>query len=107
MLIDEAHNYLNWKSQRSLRIKPKRSAHIILSTATPINKRPDDLLRLIEILDIDNLSDNDLDDYIELRKRKNKTIDTNHINKLRSYVNQFIVRRTKKDLNKMIDPRCI
>ncbi|MGE0635778.1 MAG: SNF2-related protein [Bacteroidia bacterium] len=103
LLIDEAHNYLNWKSQRSLRIKPKRSAHIILSTATPINKRPDDLLRLIELLDIDNLSDADLDNYIELRKQKNKTIDTAHINKLKSYINQFIVRRTKKELNKMIE----
>lgn len=103
LIVDEAHNYLNWKSKRSLRIRPKRSAHIILSTATPINRRPDDLLRLIEILDIDNLSDIDLDDYIELRKRKNKTIDANHLNKLRSYVNQFIVRRTKQELNKMIE----
>jgi superfamily II DNA or RNA helicase len=103
LLIDEAHNYLNWKSQRSLRIRPKRSAHIILSTATPINKRPDDLLRLIELLDIDNLSDIDLADYIELRKSKNKAIDSSHINKLKTYINQFIVRRTKKELNRMIE----
>ncbi len=103
LLIDEAHNYLNWKSKRSLRIRPKRSAHIILSTATPINKRPDDLLRLIELLDIDNLSDADLDNYIQLRKRKNQAIDAAHLAKLKSYVNQFIVRRTKKELNKMIE----
>ena len=103
LLIDEAHNYLNWKSQRSLRIRPKRSAHIILSTATPINKNPNDLLRLIELLDIDNLNDADLDNYIELRKQKNKAIDPQHIKKLRSYINQFIVRRTKKDLNRMIE----
>lgn len=103
LLIDEAHNYLNWKSQRSLRIRPKRSAHIILSTATPINKNPKDLLRLIELLDIDNLNDADLDNYIELRKQKNKAIDPEHTKKLRSYINQFIVRRTKKDLNRMIE----
>lgn len=103
LLIDEAHNYLNWKSKRSLRIRPKRSSHIILSTATPINKKADDLLRLIELLDIDNLNDEDLNDYIELRKRKDKAIDEKHLNKLRNYVNQFIVRRTKKELNKMIE----
>ncbi len=103
LIIDEAHNYLNWKSQRSLRIRPKRSAHIILSTATPINKNPNDLLRLIELLDIDNLNDSDLDNYIELRKQKNKVIDPEHIKNLRSYINQFIVRRTKKELNRMIE----
>ena len=103
LLIDEAHNYLNWRSKRSLRIRPKRSAHIILSTATPINKNPKDLLRLIEILDIDNLNDADLDNYIQLSKQKNRAIDPESVNKLRSYINQFIVRRTKKDLNKMIE----
>ena len=102
LLIDEAHNYLNWTSKRSLRIRPKRSAHIVLSTATPINKRPDDLLRLIEILDIDNLSDVDLKDYIELRKSKGKIIDEGYMSKLKNYVQQFIVRRTKAELNKMI-----
>jgi superfamily II DNA or RNA helicase len=103
LLIDEAHNYLNWKSIRSSRIRPKHSSHIILSTATPINKKADDLLRLIELLDIDNLSDEDLANYIELRKKKISLIDDTQLTNLRNYINQFIVRRTKKELNKMIE----
>src|SRR5262249_27827803 len=57
LVIDEAHNYLHPMSNRSKAINPKGSSHVILSTATPINKKVDDLLRLIELLDIDNLSD--------------------------------------------------
>lgn len=103
LVIDEAHNYLHPMSKRSKAIIPKGSSHVILSTATPINKKVDDLLRLIELLDIDNLSDEDLMTYLELRKNRKKGIDKNHFEKLKRYVNQFIVRRTKKELNRMID----
>lgn len=103
LVIDEAHNYLHPMSKRSKAIIPKGSSHVILSTATPINKKVDDLLRLIELLDIDNLSDEDLITYQELRKKRKKGIDKNHLDKLKRYVNQFIVRRTKNELNKMIE----
>jgi len=103
LVIDEAHNYLNPASRRSRSITPKGSTNVILSTATPINKRPEDLLRLVEILDVDNLSDTDLKEFIELRKSKFKQIDRAKLKKLRTYINQFIVRRTKKQLNKMIE----
>ena len=103
LVIDEAHNYLHPNSKRSKAIVPKGSSNVILSTATPINKKVDDLLRLIELLDIDNLSDTDLDTYFELRKNRRKGIDKKHLEQLKRYVNQFIVRRTKKDLNRMID----
>lgn len=103
LVIDEAHNYLHPGSKRSQAITPKGSTHVILSTATPINKKADDLLRLIELLDIDNLSDEDLNTYHQLRKSRNKGVDKKHLEQLRSYVNQFIVRRTKKELNTMIE----
>lgn len=103
LVIDEAHNYLHPMSKRSRAIIPKGSSHVILSTATPINKKIDDLLRLIELLDIDNLSDEDLITYLELRKNRKKGIDKQHLEKLKRYVNQFIVRRTKKELNRMIE----
>ncbi|MGK9119062.1 SNF2-related protein [Olivibacter jilunii] len=103
LVIDEAHNYLHPMSKRSKAIAPKGSSHVILSTATPINKKIDDLLRLIELLDIDNLSDEDLKTYLELRKNRKKGIDKNNLEKLKRYVNQFIIRRTKKELNRMID----
>lgn len=103
LIIDEAHNYLNRSSIRSRSIAPAGSSHIILSTATPINKKAEDLLRLIELLDIDNLSDEDLDEYIKLRTSSVKVYDEVYINKLRNYINQFIVRRTKRKLNEFIN----
>jgi len=103
LVIDEAHNYLDPNSNRSKAIVPKSSGHIILSTATPINKKVDDLLRLIELLDIDNLSDDDLETYLQLRKTWKKGIDIGRLGSLKRYVNQFIVRRTKRELNKMIE----
>lgn len=103
LIIDEAHNYLNRGTKRSKAIMPRCSTHVILSTATPINKRAEDLLRLIELLDIDNLSDNDLQTYLELRKNKFKKPDPNLVGKLKGYINQFIVRRTKQELNRMIE----
>jgi superfamily II DNA or RNA helicase len=102
LVVDEAHNYLRKSSQRSQAINPKGSTHIILSTATPINKKAEDLLRLIELLDIDNLNDEDLKTFIDLRMRNNRDI-SKHLDVLQKYINQFIVRRTKKELNRMID----
>ncbi len=90
-------------SKRSKAIIPKDSSHVILSTPTPINKKVDDLLRLIELLDIDNLSEDDLNTYLEVRKNKRKVIDKKHLENLKKYFNQFIVCRTKKELNKIIE----
>lgn len=103
LVVDEAHNYLHPHSKRSQAISPKGSSHVILSTATPINKKADDLLRLVELLDIDNLSDDDLTTYLELRKNRKKNIDKKHLEQLKGYINQFIVRRTQRELNKMIE----
>lgn len=103
LVIDEAHNYLHPLSKRSKAIAPKSAGNIVLSTATPINKKPDDLLRLIELLDIDNLSDDDLTTYQALRNNRRKGLNKNHLDNLKKYVNQFIVRRTKKELNRMIE----
>jgi superfamily II DNA or RNA helicase len=103
LVIDEAHNYLNPSTNRSKLISPKSSTHTILATATPINKKADDLLRLIQLLDIDNLSDKDLDEYLALTKQRNRTPSPQRLNSLREYINNFIVRRTKKELNRMID----
>lgn len=103
LIIDEAHNYLNKNSKRSDALSLHSADHVILSTATPINKKSDDLLRLIELLDIDNLGDEDLKDFKLLRNPTNRRKDIHHIDKLRNYIGQFIVRRTKKQLNSLID----
>lgn len=102
LLVDEAHNYLNWGTRRSSRMQPKRSAHVVLTTATPINKKANDLLRLIELLDIDNLSDEDLKQFKKLYPFRKQKPDEALLTHLRHYINRFIVRRTKKELNNII-----
>jgi superfamily II DNA or RNA helicase len=103
LIIDEAHNYLNKNSKRSDALSMHSADHIILSTATPINKKSDDLLRLIELLDIDNLNDEDLRQFKLLRNPSYRKKDHHHIDKLRDYISQFIIRRTKKQLNQLIE----
>ena len=102
LIIDEAHNYLNPKSSRSISLKSSLADCSILATATPINKRAEDLLRLIELLDIDNLEDEELKEYKRLRKQKG-LVTSQQTKTLRTYIRKFTVRRTKKELNKLIE----
>ena len=100
LTIDEAHHFLNATSHRSRKIAKHNSDFIILSTATPISRKAKDLLRLIEILDVDNLSDEDLKTFKKLRR--GRTLKEEELTDLRSYVSKFLVRRTKAELKKLI-----
>ena len=60
LVLDEAHRYLNARSLRTQQLVQHSYQHLLLTTATPLNKHATDLLRLIELLDVDNLSDADL-----------------------------------------------
>ncbi|MFU8861631.1 MAG: SNF2-related protein [Cyclonatronaceae bacterium] len=102
LIIDEAHNYLNKTSARSQSIIINRADHMILFTATPLNRRADDLLRLVEILGLDNLSDTAYATYRQLLKQRDR-YNKDKINELRDYVHRFMVRRTKAELNEAIN----
>ena len=102
LVIDEAHNYLSRTSNRSHSIESSLADCILLVTATPINKKAEDLLRLIELLDIDNLNDQELAQYKELRKSKGVKR-AEDFEELKKYITKFTVRRTKKQLNKYVD----
>lgn len=103
LTIDEAHNYLSFTSKRTKLIKSNQAEYKILVTATPISKKVEDLLRLIELLDLDNLSDEDFRNYSDLIRKPNLRTKQEHIQKLRKFISQFTVRRTKKFLNAEID----
>jgi len=90
-------------SNRSKKISKNNASYNILITATPVNKRLDDLVRIIELLDIDNLSDEDYDHYKEIKESKKKKVTREDIDRLKGFIDQFLVRRTKADLNKLID----
>lgn len=101
LVIDEAHNYLSRKSNRSHSIESSLADCIMLVTATPINKKAEDLLRLVELLDIDNLNDIELEQYKKLRKSKGVR-KTEDFEDLKKYITKFTVRRTKKQLNNYV-----
>lgn len=100
LVIDEAHNYLNRKSARSIAISEHNAECIILATATPISKSINDLIRLIELLGIDNLSDKDLEEYFLMKKRHKKTDED--LKKLKLFISPFVVRIAKPLINEYI-----
>jgi len=103
LVVDEAHNFLNLHSFRSMSVAEHTSDNIILATATPINKRPKDLMRLIELLGVDNLGDQELEDFKALKKQRHIKSNSTEFAALKTYIEKFIVRRTKTQLNKLID----
>ncbi|WP_299434583.1 SNF2-related protein [uncultured Aquimarina sp.] len=102
LAIDEAHNYLNLSTKRSEAIRKNSSDFKILITATPINKKIDDLLKIVELLDVDNLDDESFIGYAELKNKPNLKNEAN-IEMLKSFVSKFTVRRTKSVINKQIE----
>lgn len=103
LTIDEAHNYLSPDSNRTSLIKDNKADYKILITATPISKKVEDLLRLIDLLDVDNLTDEDFTTFQELNSNPYQKHKQEHIDMLRSFISKFTVRRTKKALNKEIE----
>lgn len=102
LFVDEAHNYLNAQSGRSRQVLVSAADHTALLTATPINRGAQDLLRLVELLGLDNLSDGEYRTFRTLRaKRGGLAVGDEHL--LRDFVERFTVRRTKAELNRLVD----
>lgn len=104
IFLDEAHNFLNKSSKRSNQLQANQADHLILLTATPINKRVEDIFRLLEIMDIDNLDDEAIQEYIIFKKstQKGKNLTAANRTKLRAYLSQYMVRRTKQEINRRV-----
>ena len=103
--VDEGHNFLNLGSARSQNLLRNMADHVLLFTATPINRSVIDLLRIADMLGADNLEDSTLDMFNSLLKKKHihRTLDDDEIKQLRSEIQRFTVRRTKRMLNQLID----
>ena len=102
LAVDEAHNYLNIKSKRSVAIRKNNADFKILITATPINKKVDDLLKIVELLDVDNLDDESFESFRKLKERPDLRQEED-INNLKQFISKFTVRRTKEEINNQID----
>ncbi|MFQ5582435.1 MAG: SNF2-related protein [Mariprofundaceae bacterium] len=105
--IDEAHNFLNQQSSRTKSLLCNMADHVLLFTATPINKGIRDLINIVDLLGADNLDDESLKLFdalaIRLRKQKNHfAISDEERSRLRRLVGRFTLRRTKTDLKNEI-----
>jgi superfamily II DNA or RNA helicase len=103
LVIDEAHNYLSADSKRTNLLKDNKADYKVLVTATPISRKVEDILRLIDLLDVDNLTDEDFVTYQELVQKPYLRNKDENIKSLRRFISKFTVRRTKKALNKEIE----
>ena len=103
--VDEGHNFLNLKSARTKNLLRHMADHVMLFTATPLNRSVLDLLRIADLLGADNLADSTLDMFKTLLKKKtiDRSLAEEEIVTLRKELQRFTVRRTKQMLNKLID----
>lgn len=105
LVLDEAHNLLNPHSERSKQVARHGADYVILATATPINRRGGDLLRILQLLDVDNLSNEHLKQYRAIYKaymRGGTDLTGWQHQQLKQFVGQFLVRRTKPLLRELI-----
>lgn len=102
LFLDEAHNFLSTAGgKRTAAIDKSAPDYVALLTATPINTGASDLLRMIELLGLDNLSEREFQTYCQLRRRP--TLREGDEADLRAIVKQCTIRRTKHDLNRWVD----
>ena len=104
LAIDEAHNFLTTSSNRTQRVRENAADHVLLFTATPINRGAEDLLALIDLLGADNFEDATLDVLDQLsRPGQPALLTVEHRELIRREIQRFTVRRTKSMLNELVD----
>jgi hypothetical protein len=105
LIVDEAHNFFNRKTARTHRLFSHSADHVLLFTATPINRGTHDLLSVIDLLGADNLEDEVLKVVDRLWRnwnRRKQEPSGPDLEIIRRALHRFIVRRTKRDLNRLI-----
>lgn len=106
LAVDEAHNFLNSRSNRTHRIRDSLADNVLLFTATPISKGAADLLNLVGLLGPDNFEDSTLEVLNRLERRRGVsggTLAPDEVTALRREIQRFTVRRTKAQINAMVD----
>lgn len=105
LCVDEGHNFLNTGANRTQHLLRNMADHVAILTATPINKAVTDLVRIADLLGADNLSPEIVDAFGQMLGQQDlkRTLTDEEYEKLRTEIRKFTVRRTKKDLNALID----
>jgi len=105
LCVDEGHNFLNISSNRTQQLLRNMADHVLLFTATPINRSAKDLLRIADMLGADNLDDSTIQAFDKMlgAGRLSRTLSEDEIAQLRGEIAKFTVRRTKRMLNELIE----
>lgn len=107
LAVDEAHNFLNRYSARTQRLYANLADHVLLFTATPINRGAQDLLAIIDLLGADNFEEDVLEIVSAIwkrrRHRRREGIGAQERAKIRQAIQRFTVRRTKSMFNALVD----
>lgn len=104
LCVDEGHNFLNVTSNRTRQLLRNMADHVILFTATPINRSVLDLLRIADMLGADNLQASTLAAFKKMlgARQLDRTLTDEERDSLRTEIRRFTLRRTKRELNKLI-----
>ena len=104
LCIDEGHNFLSNKANRTQRLLRNIADHVVLFTATPINRGVQDLLNIADLLGADNLQQTTVERFKEILgfRSTQHTLVEEELALIRAEIQRFTVRRTKADLNRLI-----
>ncbi len=104
LCVDEGHNFVNFNSNRTQRLFRNMADHVLLFTATPINRSVTDLLRIADLLGADNLQPSTVEAFEKMfgSRSLRRALTEEEISQLRSEIGRFTVRRTKRMLNGLI-----
>ena len=108
LAVDEAHHFLNRSSQRTRHMLGNLADHVLLFTATPINRGVRDILALVDLLGADNLDDETLRFFDALSQRLRRlgsafALTPEERERLQRMLGHFVLRRTKRDLKAAIE----
>ncbi|KHL04713.1 hypothetical protein LK10_04235, partial [Sinomonas humi] len=105
LAVDEGHNFLSPGANRTRQVRESLAEHVLLFTATPINRGSADLLQLVGLLGADNFEDETLDVLERLERRGGQGLEMTSQQQelLRREIQRFTVRRTKPMLNAMVE----
>jgi hypothetical protein len=104
LAVDEAHRFVN-PSARTRRLVSHYADQTMLFTATPINRGEHDLVAIIELLGADNLPDEALARFARIRRILfgGQRFPTKELEQLKLDIRRFMVRRTRKQLNAIVE----